>query len=84
MEKKEKEVKQELDKISKVEIAKVVLSEMIASMYREGYDSSNETVAQFLTEEREVDLMNMEVVDRVLSVYAPEIKKIERERNGKK
>ena len=79
-----KEKTKELDKISKVEIAKVVLSEMIAAMYREGYDSSNETVAQFLTEEREVDLMNMEVVDRVLSVYAPEIKKIERERNGKK
>ncbi len=78
------EKKKELDKISKVEIAKVVLSEMIATMYREGYDSSNETLAQFLEEEKEVDLMNMEVVERVLSVYAPEIKKIERETNGEK
>lgn len=75
--------KQELDNISKVEIAKVVLSEMISAMYREGLDSSDPTLAQFLTEEKEVDLMNMEVVERVLSVYAPEIKKIERERNGK-
>ena len=72
-----------LDNISKVEIAKVVLSEMIAAMYREGYDSTNETVAQFLEEEREVDLMNMEVVERVLEVYAPEIKKLKRENDGK-
>ncbi len=76
--------KKELDNISKVEIAKVVLSEMIATMYREGLDSSEESVAQFLREEREVDMMNMETVERVLSVYAPEIKKIERENNGKK
>lgn len=76
--------KNELDNISKVEIAKVVLSEMIATMYREGLDSSDESVAQFLREEREVDMMNMETVERVLSVYAPEIKKIERERNGRK
>ena len=79
MAKKEKE----LDNISKVEIAKVVLSEMIATMYREGYDSSDPTLAQFLTEEKEVDMMNMETVEKVLSVYAPEIKKLKRENNGK-
>ena len=60
---------------TKVEVAREVMNAMIARACKNGFDSKNKVITTLLKEEKEMNKFNFKVIDKILNVYAPIIKK---------
>lgn len=60
---------------TKLEIAIEIISAKIASLSNAGYTIENEEMRVLLQERDELYTGNEEIIDKIISVYGPEIKK---------
>ena len=60
---------------TKIEVAREVMNAMLARACRNGFDKKNKALTTLLKEEREMNKFNFKVIDKILNVYAPIIKK---------
>ena len=60
---------------TKLEIAIEIISAKIASLSNAGYTIENEEMRVLLQERDEMYTGNEEIIDKIISVYGPEIKK---------
>lgn len=60
---------------TKLEIAVEVMSAKIANLSNAGYNETNEEMQLLLKERSQMYAGNEEVIDKIIKVYGPEIKK---------
>lgn len=60
---------------TKLEIAVEVISAKIANLSNEGYNETNEEMQVLLKERSQMYSGNEEVIDKIINIYGPEIKK---------
>ena len=60
---------------TKIEVAREVMNAMIANACINGYNEKNKKLILLLKEEQEMNKFNFEVIDKILNVYAPKLKR---------
>ena len=60
---------------TKIEVAREVMNAMIANACINGYNENNKNLMLLLREEQEMNKFNFKVIDKILNVYAPKIKR---------
>ena len=60
---------------TKLEIAVEVISAKIVNLSNEGYNETNEEMQVLLKERSQMYSGNEEVIDKIINIYGPEIKK---------
>lgn len=64
----------ETNKNTKLEVAIEILAAKIALVAKEGYTVKDEQIRKLLLEREEMYLGNEEIIEKILTVYGPEIK----------
>lgn len=60
---------------TKLEVAVEIISAKIANLSREGYTTENSEMQQLLKEMDRMYTGDEEVIDKIINIYGPEIKK---------
>ena len=60
---------------TKIEVAREVMNAMIGLACKNGFDENNKTLKLLLKEEQEMNKFNFKVIDKILNVYAPKLKR---------
>ena len=60
---------------TKIEVAREVMNAMIANACRNGYNEKDKNLILLLKEEQEMNKFNFKVIDKILNVYAPKLKR---------
>ena len=59
----------------KLEVAIEIMASKIASMAKEGYDNNSKEMKKLLQEKKEMYNCNMEVIDKIITIYGEELRK---------
>ena len=59
----------------KLEVAIEIMASKIASMAKKGYDSNSKEMKKLLEEKKEMYNCNMEVIDKIITIYGEELRK---------
>lgn len=60
---------------TKIEVAREVMNAMIANACKNGYNEKDKNLILLLKEEQEMNKFNFKVIDKILNVYAPKLKR---------
>ncbi len=59
----------------KLEVAIEIMASKIASMAKKGYDNNSKEMKKLLEEKKEMYNCNMEVIDKIITIYGEELRK---------
>ena len=59
----------------KLEVAIEIMASKIASMAKKGYDNNSKEMKKLLQEKKEMYNCNMEVIDKIITIYGEELRK---------
>lgn len=59
----------------KLEVAIEIMASKIASMAKNGYDNNSKEMKKLLQEKKEMYNCNMEVIDKIITIYGEELRK---------
>lgn len=60
---------------TKIEVAREIMNMMIAKHAKDGYNKENKTLMTLLKDESEMNKFNFKVIDKIINVYGPMIKR---------
>ena len=60
---------------TKIELSREIMNAMIGRACKNGYNKNDKVIKTLLEEEREMNNFNFEVIDRIIDVYGPMVKK---------
>ena len=59
----------------KVEVAREVMNAMIANACKNGFNDKSRAITILLKEEEEMNKFNFKVIDKIINVYGPMLKR---------
>ena len=59
----------------KLEVAIEIMASKIDSMAKKGYDNNSKEMKKLLEEKKEMYNCNMEVIDKIITIYGEELRK---------
>lgn len=65
---------EDMNNNTKLEVAVEIMASKIANMSKKGYDEESQEMKQLLKEKIEMYNFNLEVIDKIIKVYGPEVK----------
>jgi len=60
---------------TKIELSREIMNAMIARSCKDGFNKDNVIIQKLLKEEKEMNSFNFEVIDKIINVYGPMIKR---------
>ncbi len=60
---------------TKIEVAREIMNAMIAKHCKNGYSKENKALMKLLDDENEMNKFNFKVIDKIINVYGPMLKR---------
>lgn len=60
---------------TKIEVAREIMNAMIAKHCKNGYSTENKALMKLLDDEKEMNKFNFKVIDKIIDVYGPMLKR---------
>ena len=64
-----------MDDNTKIELAREVMNALIARSCKNGFNKNNKLIITLLNDEKEMDKFNFKVIDKIINIYAPIVKR---------